>query len=163
MPFYTRPLFFALLLAFGCTSSFVPQSFDAPKQHQLPDFTFTKLTASHAAMDYEAVMESRRKLRALFGGDWPADTFSLAQNKIDIALHEALFDERTSFTYSIVNPAGDRVLGCMYINPTESSAYDAQVHLWVRTSELVQEDSIKQASKSWLDAQWPFQRVQYHW
>ena len=163
MPFYIRPLLFALLFTFGCSSSFVPRTFDVPKQHQLLDFTFTKLTRAHAAMDYEAVMESRLELRTMFGGDWPADTFSLAQNKADIALHEALFNEGTSFTYSIVNPAGNRVLGCMYINPTDSPAYDAQVHLWVRTSELAQEDTIKQAAQAWINDQWPYKRVQYHW
>lgn len=159
----TRLLLIALLFSFGCTASFVPRAFEAPTQHRLSDFTFTKLTAVHAAMDYEAVMESRQELRILFGGDWPADTFSLAQNKADIALHEQLFDERTSFTYSIVNRAGNRVIGCMYINPTDAPEYDAQVHLWVRTSELAQEATVRDAATVWLASGWPFRHVQFHW
>lgn len=114
-------------------------------------------------MDYEAVMESRHELRLLFGGDWPADSFSLEENMADLALHESLFSERTSFTYTIVNSNGSRVLGCMYINPTDSAGYEAQVHLWVRTSEAHQAAAIRNSAVAWLDDNWPFDRVLYHW
>ncbi|MEM8484295.1 MAG: GNAT family N-acetyltransferase [Bacteroidota bacterium] len=156
-------LLLIVLLTVGCAATFVPRSYDVPEQHQLPAFAFTRLTQAHAAMDYEAVMESRHELRLLFGGDWPADSFSLEENMADLALHESLFSERTSFTYTIVNSNGSRVLGCMYINPTDSAGYEAQVHLWVRTSEAHQAAAIRNSAVAWLDDNWPFDRVLYHW
>ncbi len=160
---YSSALLLITLLAAGCASTFVPRSYNVPEQHQLATFAFTRLTQAHAAKDYEAVMESRHELRLLFGGDWPADTFSLEANMADLALHETLFTERVSFTYSIVNNTGSRVLGCMYINPTDSAGYDAQVHLWVRTSEAHQAAAIQSSAITWVDNNWPFERVLYHW
>ena len=149
----------------GCGSSkvgFVPEEFVVPESYQEAGFLFKRLTTAYAALDYEAVMESRVRLRALFGGDWPPDSFKLEENHADLEEHDALFTARRSFTFTILNPDESRVLGCMYINPVEDPQYDAQVHLWVRTSELNHEPAIKTAARQWLLDEWPFSSVKYH-
>ena len=166
MPFARSRLAFCLFvlsgLIFGCTVSagtlFVPERFSVPISYKAKGVFIQKLTREYAELDYEAVMDSRHELRGYFGGEWPADTFSLEQNIKDIVVHEMLFEDRSSFAYTVLSADRTRVLGCIYINPTDSAGYDAQVHSWVRTGEEIQLSSLV---KDWLETDWPFQDVLY--
>lgn len=146
--------------------SFVPHTFNVPTSYFSDDLALVKLTQELAEKDYAAVMENKELLRVQFGGEWPADEFTLEQNKADLALHEQMFEARTSFTYSVVTPDTSRVLGCVYINPTDSVGFDAQVHLWVRRSAganngdiRLSDATLKATVKSWLAKTWPFENV----
>ena len=55
------------------------------------------------------------------------------------------------------------MLGCIYINPTESEDPDAQVHMWVRQSVYDEglDPVLFRTVKRWMHEAWPFERVVY--
>ncbi len=142
-------------------SLFVPEEFATPQFYDSGGFRFEPLTTAHAEMDYAAVMDSKKELRDQFGGDWPADDFTLEQNIADIREHERLHKERASFTYSILNEERDEILGCIYINPVDSIGFDAQVHVWTRRGQDDIKSSLRETLQTWLVTAWPFEKVVY--
>lgn len=164
-----RNLILCLLLTVltGCGSgndemegeALVPQAFQVPAHHRFEGFELVPLTRSLAAKDYEAVMESRVRLRSMFGSDWPPDNFSLQQNVQELAIHEQLAAKRRAFAYSILDLASQEVVGCVYINPTELPQHDAELLLWVRDSRQPVQPTITAEVQRWLQAEWPFQKV----
>ena len=167
----SRKFFLCLLLAVlsGCgprdfeteDEAWVPQVFQVPTHHRFEGFELVPLTQNLAAKDYEAVMESRVRLRSMFGSEWPADDFSLQQNVEELAIHEQLAAERRAFAYSILDLASQEVVGCVYINPTELPQPDAELLLWVRDSRLSDQSTITVGVQRWLQAEWPFQKVAF--
>ncbi len=167
----SRKFFLCLLLTVltGCGSgnvetedeALVPQAFQVPTHHQFEGFELVPLTQSLAAKDYEAVMESRVRLRAMFGSDWPPDSFSLQQNVEELAIHEQLAAKRRAFAYSILDLASREVVGCVYINPTELPQHDAELLLWVRDSRQPVQSTIAAGVQRWLQTEWPFQKVAF--
>lgn len=142
-------------------SEFVSADFPIPQELKHDDFRLRPLKVSDASADYEAVMESKVELRALFGGDWPQDDFTLEQNRSDLEMHQKAFDEREAFTYSVFTPDGQRILGCVYIHPAEK--VDAQVVFWIRTSELEHglSEKLQLSLRRWLTSEWPFTEVAF--
>ena len=114
---------------------FVPASFVVPDELETDQFRLRPLTVADVEKDYEAVVESRELLQALFRGPWPREGFTLEENLRDLEGHERDFALRQGFTYTMVSLDEERVLGCVYIYPVESEDVDAQVTLWVRQSE----------------------------
>ena len=138
---------------------FVPPDFDVPQEYITPELVILPLTKNLARLDYEAVMVSKKELRNQFGGEWPTDDFSLAQNIDDIKEHERLAQERISFTYSLLDAKREKVLGCIYINPVDSAGYDAQVHMWIRSDQKTGTAEIKMKIQDWIATGWPFRKV----
>lgn len=162
-PYYRRVYVLLMLcITASCSTSsgleFVPDGFTVPESHTTPVAIIEKLTLDHAVLDYEAVMDSRVFLRDYFGGEWPPDDFTLEQNREDIRAHETFSDARSSFAYTVLSLDRSRVLGCIYINPTDSLDYDAQVHSWVRTGEDL---TLKPLIAEWIEQAWPFKKVLY--
>ncbi|MFH1681088.1 MAG: GNAT family N-acetyltransferase [Candidatus Eisenbacteria bacterium] len=152
-----------LPLLAGCGSGIVPADFEPPARLEHPDFVIRPIRAADAEKDYEAVMESIDIIRAaLLGDGWPAETFTLEQNRADLAKKERLFARRRSFTYTVVAPDESRVLGSVYINKGMRGP-DAAVFLWVRRSahEEGLDPVLERAVRGWIDAEWPFEWVVY--
>ena len=140
---------------------FVPVDFVVPKGLIHEEFQLRPLTVADAADDYEAVMESKLQLRVLFGSEWPPDDFTLEQNRSDLVSHEQAFRDRESFTYTVLSPGGQRILGCVYIHPAEEK--DAQVIYWIRSSRLGDglSEELQVALSHWLTSEWPFIEVSF--
>jgi hypothetical protein len=150
----------------------VPADFDVPATLEHPAFHLRMLAAQDARADYEAVMETQARLRAGSPHGWPREEFTLAENLADLQRHEAEFQQRIAFAFTVVTPADDRVLGCVYINPsasfinssTENSSIskEADVYMWMRDEvhqALIR--SLFEAVDTWLDTCWPFESVNY--
>lgn len=152
--------FLALATLPGCNDTVatsIPSTFDVPELKQFDSFQLRAIRAADAESDYEAVMESKIRLRNMFGGDWPRDDFSLAENRTDLDEHERAFEQRESFTYSIVSTDGRRVLGCVYLVPEKDTK--ANVLFWVRESALGThpESLIRRELEGWLKNDWPIE------
>lgn len=152
---------------------FFPPGRDVPPGLETALFILEPLRPAHVALDYEAVMASRDQLRLWGGHDWPGDDFTLAANGADLAEHWREHQERAAFTYTVLDPARERCLGCVYIRPLAElrahNAYllsgvggdEALLRFWVRTDELEGElEALLLLSlHEWMARDWPFART----
>jgi hypothetical protein len=142
---------------------FVPPDFVVPAVLETPDFRLRMLSAADVDKDYEALMESRELLNAMFGRDWPTERFSREENLADLVEHEEEFKRREAFAYTVVSPDERTCLGCVYINPPRGHPADARVYMWVRQSAYDRglDSVLFNAVKRWIAERWPFTTVLY--
>jgi RimJ/RimL family protein N-acetyltransferase len=144
-------------------SPFVPADFDVPPMLETERFRLRMLSVDDVELDYEAVIESRELLHAMYGGPWPREGFTLEENLRDLERHQQEFLDRKAFAYTVVSLDESRVLGCLYINPARGTDADAEVRMWVRQSEYDKglDAVLFQAVRDWLASAWPFASVAY--
>lgn len=160
MKIVTASLTLLFVLA-GCRPALVPPDFDVPKTVETGDFRIRPLTSSDAEKDFEAVMESREIIhRALLSDTWPAESFTVEEDRQQIEHHERLFERRRSFAYAVVTPDEGRVLGSVYINRGIGGP-DAAVFLWVRRSAMAAGlgPVLEAVVRQWIREEWPFRWV----
>ena len=152
---------------------FVPDEFDPPRELELPQFQLVPLGTEHNESDYAAWTSSLAHIRATPGfpwGDWPHE-MSLVENLADLEMHERDFENRAGFTYTVLDPASGEVIGCLYVYPLRRRDGDgnvietiegaASVRSWVRGDRAALDEQLWRAVSAWLDAEWPFERVEY--
>jgi hypothetical protein len=141
---------------------FVPENFVPPASLETQDFRLRMLSVDDVEKDYEAVMETQERFHSL-GLSWPREGFTIEENLADLEQHQQEFLDRKAFAYTVVSLDESRVLGCLYINPSESANADASVYMWVRESEYDKglDAFLFQTVKDWLDSSWPFTAVIY--
>jgi hypothetical protein len=86
---------------------------------------------------------------------------SLRDNLGDLEGHAADFAARTGFTYTVLEPEGDDVLGCVYIYPDGDRPGVTSVRSWVRASPSHLDRPLHDAVASWLQRAWPFEHIEY--
>jgi hypothetical protein len=143
----------------------VPASFAVPDGLAAPSFRLVPLGPEHNVADHRAWTSSIEHIRATPGfqeGAWPpVDGMTLEENLRDLERHAVDFAERRGFTYSVQEPAGDDVLGCVYIYPARDEGHDAQVASWVRATVPELDRELQAVVSQWLADAWPFTAVQY--
>jgi hypothetical protein len=144
---------------------FAPDSVTIPSGIETQDFRMRILTVNDLVKDYDAVMSSVDHLRGVFGprSTWPTKDLSLEQDLIDLGWHQKEFQNRSSFTYTVMSLDEKRCLGAVYVYPSEKAEYDAQVILWVRQSEINNglDEKLYSAVKDWLSDEWWFTTVAF--
>lgn len=154
---------------FGTRGQALPSRLDAG------GFVLEPLTVDHVELDYAAVMDSRDMLRIWSGTSWPADDFTLAENRDDLERHQQEHTEGTAFTFTVLTPDGSECLGCVYVNPTDRfippddlignvnglQEGTAVVGFWVRRSrrEGELEGRLLESLLRWLREDWAFPAV----
>ncbi len=98
--------------------------------------------------------------RGFEASDWP-NTMSLAGNRADLERHAADFAARQGFTYTVLAPDRETVIGCVYIYPSDDADRDAAVRSWVRAADRDLDAELYGAVTRWLEESWPFRRVEY--
>ena len=85
------------------------------------------------------------------------------EDLIGLWRHQMEFVLHYSFAYTIMSPDESLCLGCLYINPCRKMGYDAEVSMWGRSSELVNnlDSELYSCIKKWIDEAWPFSRPAY--
>jgi hypothetical protein len=154
----------ALCVLAGCGSPrFVPDDFVPPSGFETAEFRVRPITVADAEKDYEAVMESIEIIHSSFLDDsWPTESFTLDENRRDLAAKERKSERRHSFTYTVVSLDESRVLGCVYINKGIRGP-DAAVFMWVRRSvhDAGLDSLLEAAVRDWMEADWPFEWIVY--
>jgi hypothetical protein len=146
---------------------FVPEDFAVPEGLSTRDFRLAPLGPEHNRRDHAAWSASIEHVRAtpgFRGRDWPpAEGMSLEENLADLERHARDFEERRGFTYTVLAPDTDDVLGCVYIYPArdEDLDHDAQVRSWVRASVPELDRELYASVRRWLADAWPFAVVEY--
>lgn len=143
--------------------SFVPASFEPAAELATEHFRLEPLGPQHNERDYEAWSSSMDHIRATAGfadPGWPRE-MTLEENRRDLERHAGDFAARTGFTYSVLDPAAQDVIGCVYIYPDKRGEADARVVSWVRASHAALDLPLRETISGWLDEAWPFERVAY--
>ena len=145
------------------TNQFVPDDFEIPALLETGRFRLRMLSVDDVEKDYEAVIESRELLHTMFGGPWPRPGFTLEENLADLERHQQEFLSRKAFAYTVVSLDETRVLGCIYINPPETTDSDAVVVMWVRQTEYDKglDEILFNNVRDWISSDWPFRKVAY--
>lgn len=134
------------------------------------EFVLRPLLTSDVERDYEAVMETRERLRRWEQSSWPAEDFDLAGNLKDLERHEREHHEGQAFTYTVVDTTDTECLGCVYLNPADNrfidrssveslsgpawDEVDATVTFWARSSRAELEAPLLAALRRWLIDDW---------
>jgi hypothetical protein len=143
--------------------AFVPDDFQPPSGLASDDFVLEPLGPEHNEDDHEAWSSSMAHIRATPGftdGGWPRE-MTLDENRADLERHARDFAARSGFTYTVLDPADRRVIGCVYIYPDKSGADDAAVSSWVRATHAGDDAALRALVSRWLAEAWPFARVSY--
>ena len=145
---------------------FLPPDTPVPKEKRTDRLFLRPLLASDVDLDYDAVMSSAAMLRTWSQSGWPSDDFTRAENLDDLRRHEREHEERVAFTYTVLDPAATRCLGCVYLTPTVPQALSlcdgavrvVNVGFWVRASELAGglERHLLDRLREWLVEDWGF-------
>ena len=140
----------------------MPDTFEVPALLETEHFRLRMLSVDDVDKDYEAVMETQAYFHSK-GSSWPRVGFTIEENLADLQRHQQEFQERKAFAYTVVSLDEIRMLGCLYINPTDREDADARVQMWVRTSEYDKglDPILFSTVKQWLDSAWPFSNVVY--
>lgn len=150
---------------------FYPASTQLPDERATERLLLRPLRTTDVEQDYEAVMSSAAMLRAWSQSDWPSDQFTLQENLADLERHEREHLQREAFTFTVLEPAGSRCLGCVYIVPLwpqvshlcQNASHPAMVSFWVRESELAGalDRHLLATLRHWLQEAWAFDCLVY--
>ena len=141
-------------------TGFVPDGFAVPDELVCDGFVLRPLAAEHNAADHAAWMESIDHIRAtpgFRGRRWPFP-MTLEQNLRDVERHRRDFEERSGFTYTVLDRAGE-VIGCVYIYPSDQPDFDASLRSWVRADHGHVDLQVWEAVSTWVRSSWPFAKV----
>ncbi len=148
---------------------FVPSSFVVPVELRTPSFVLVPLGAEHNVSDHAAWSSSIEHILSTPGfipeegetDPWP-HPMSLADNLADLIAHADHFERRVGFTYTVLDPATEEVIGCVYIYPDSADAsVDAKVNSWVRADRRELDVELWRTVLDWLGKAWPFERIRY--
>jgi hypothetical protein len=145
------------------TEPFVPSRFVVPLSLATEHFRLEPLGPQHNDSDYAAWSSSIEHIRGTPGWEtssWP-DERSLADNLRDLQGHADDFESRKGFTYTVIDPATEDVIGCVYIYPDKKEEDDARVLSWVTASRGELDVELWRAVTEWLASEWPFESVAY--
>jgi hypothetical protein len=143
--------------------TFVPDGFEPPTSLVSDRFRLEPLGPEHNESDHAAWSSSIGHIRSTPGypdGDWPpVRGMSLDSNLADLERHAADFAAHRGFTFTVLDPADDDVIGCVYLYPTSSADHDVTVQSWVRADRADLDVPLADAVAAWLADEWPWQRV----
>ena len=135
----------------------VPDDFEVPDVLEQERFRLRKLTVDDVVKDFDAICDRVDHQ----GNPKPPFVETVAENLIDLGWHQREFGLRRSFAYTIVAPDESRVIGCAYIDPSDT--HDARVWMWVRRDAYADglDPVVEAALREWLERDWPFERVDW--
>jgi hypothetical protein len=135
----------------------VPVDFDVPAGLEHPRFRLRMLTVDDVVKDFDAINSRVDHL----GERRPPFVETITLNLVDLGWHQKEFALRRSFAYTVVVPDESEVIGCVYLNPSET--HDARVRLWVRASAFAEglDPVLEETVREWVATRWPFERVTF--
>jgi L-amino acid N-acyltransferase YncA len=142
---------------------FVPAGFVVPPPPETDRFKLEPLGPQHNDSDYTAWSSSIEHIHATPGyetSSWP-DERGIDDNLRDLQGHADDFENRLGFTYTVLDPPTEDVIGCVYIYPAKGEEHDARVQSWVTVSRAELDAPLWETVRDWLADAWPFERVDY--
>jgi hypothetical protein len=145
------------------SEEFVPIDFEPPTSLVTPDFRLEPLGPQHNEADHAAWTSSIEHIRSTPGfpdGTWPPeDGMTLEANLADLRRHAHDFEERKGFTFTVLDPADDDVIGCVYLYPSRDAEWDVTVQSWVSADRSTLDVPLADTVAAWLADDWPWRRI----
>ena len=145
------------------SDEFVPRGFDPPTSLITDQFHLEPLGPQHNHADHAAWMSSIEHIRTTPGypdGNWPpGGGMTLEENLSDLRRHADDFTRGAGFTFTVLDPGDNDVIGCVYLYPSTSEESDVKVKSWVRADRAVLDAPLADAVARWLATDWPWKRV----
>ena len=145
------------------TRPFVAADFEPPLALDHAAFRLRPLGPEHNDSDYAAWTSSLDHIHATPGftrSSWP-HPMTLEENHGDLVRHAADFVARVGFTFTVLEPASETVIGCVYLYPSKTPDFDVEVRSWVRAADAELDPVLYATVVAWLAAAWPFERIDY--
>lgn len=135
----------------------VPDDFEVPVGLEHERFRLRMLTADDVVKDFDAICDRVDRE----GRPQPAFAATVSENLVDLGWHQKEFELRRSFAYTVVAPDESRVLGCVYLYPSET--HDVSVQMWVRRDawEDGLDPVLEETVRAWVERDWPFTHPTY--
>jgi hypothetical protein len=100
----------------------------------------------------------------MFSGEFvPADfdppTALVTDQFRDLRRHADDFSRRAGFTFTVLDPADNDVIGCVYLYPSASDEWDVTVQSWVRADRSHLDGPLAKAVADWIASDWPWERI----
>jgi hypothetical protein len=87
---------------------------------------------------------------------------TLEENLGDLERHASDFENRSGFTYTVLDRTGGEVIGCVYVYPPrEGDRWDARVRSWVTAERAALDVPLRRAVSDWLRDAWPFAQPEF--
>jgi hypothetical protein len=142
---------------------FVPVGFDPPTSLATSQFRLEPLGPQHNQADHAAWMSSIEHIRSTPGypdGDWPPlSGLTLEENLSDLRRHADDFRRGSGYTFTVLDPGDNDVIGCVYLYPSAAEEWDVTVQSWVRADRAALDVPLADAVAHWLATDWPWERV----
>ena len=142
---------------------FVPVGFDPPTSLATSQFHLEPLGPQHNQADHAAWMSSIEHIRSTPGypdGNWPPRSgMTLEENLADLRRHAEDFTRGAGFTFTVLDPGDNDVIGCVYLYPSASEEWDVTVQSWVRADRSDLDVPLADAVARWLATDWPWERL----
>lgn len=150
-----------------------------PAELRTEEFALRPIVAADAEMDHAAVMEAREHLRSWRQSTWPEDDFTVEANRTDLVDLEQRHAAGRAYTYTVLDSAGTRCLGCVYVFPTDATFLSrctvtrvaddrwadvvAVVFFWTRRSETEtgMDERLLAGLRAWFADEWGFELSVY--
>ena len=140
---------------------FTPPGFTPPTSLVDERFRLEPLGPQHNTADHAAWTSSIEHIRASPGypdGEWPPDGgLTLEENLADLERHARDFETGRGFTFTVLDPGDDDVIGCVYLYPS-AAEHDVVVQSWVRADRAHLDTPLADAVARWIDSDWPWSR-----
>jgi len=145
------------------SAEFVPRDFDPPTSLAAERFRLEPLGPQHNEADHAAWTSSIDHIRSTPGfatGSWPpAGGMTLEENLSDLRRHADDFTRGAGYTFTVLEPADDDVIGCVYLYPSPAEEWDVTARSWVRADRAALDAPLADAVARWLATDWPWKRV----
>jgi len=141
------------------------KAFKYPKNYESKTFKVFPTNIEFAQSDFEAVMASRIELRLWSESTWPADDFTLEQNREDLKVHVLDNEAHSAYGFMLYNASETTCYGSLYVNPinpdsfqndkSDYEKYDARIDCWLRSNlETSLKITLVKELSYWLEKDW---------
>lgn len=152
---------------FATSGRWLPEEWQHPTHIALPTGHHLRpIRASDTELDMAAVMGSRERLWSLYGEawGWPPATMTAEQDREDLQRHADEMETHESFNFALFDANEIELIGCVYIDPSDDGAADAEISWWVRDEYVgsAVEIALDEFVPAWIATDWPLTSPRYY-